>query len=188
MDNKLAPNETNKQASLHPVNSSNTHIITESSSLSPSNLPGGGSSGINAGTFYDALPNSKFGDINESRDPKKKRTDKGLSFGKFSSSGIQDIHNLDDDLDSKSSHVHGRRRRRREASKSVDINSQNFNHYPRKDLTRTVELIKLIELNATIDYSYCTKLQCTQGAGSKFHYIMPISKFMEHEYVTLQFR
>ncbi|KPM07882.1 hypothetical protein QR98_0063900 [Sarcoptes scabiei] len=43
------------------------------------------------------------------------------------------------------------------------------------------------ELNATIDYSYCKTLQCTQGFGGRFEYIIPISKFMEHDYVTLQF-
>ena len=141
-------------------------------------------------SYFESPSHVKFADSNEPPNlNKRKRTDKGVSFGKYSSSGgIQDIHHIDDYLDSKSSHMR-KRRRRRETSKSIGLTVQNgINTYPRKDLTRSVELIRLIELNATIDYSYCTKLQCTQGLGSKFHYIIPISKFMDLEYVTLQFR
>ncbi|KAH9416977.1 hypothetical protein DERP_011706 [Dermatophagoides pteronyssinus] len=146
---------------------------------------------------------SKFNpnESNSSNINKKKRTDKGIrSFtndndddddnknidgnGKYShSSSIQDIHSLNDFHDSK---FHRRRRKRRETGKSSTQNNM-YNTYPKKDLTRMVEMIKLLELNATIDYSYCTKLHCTQGFGNRFHYTIPISKYMELEYVTLQF-
>lgn len=117
---------------------------------------------------------------------KKKRTDKGLNLGKFGTSGgIQDIHGMGDFEDSKGTLM----RRRRETGKTIDYNNkQTIDNLPRKDLTKVVEMIKLIELNATIDYSYCTRLQCTQGQGSRFHYIIPVSKFMDLEYVTLQLR
>lgn len=123
-------------------------------------------------------------DTSEPNLNKKKRTDKGLSFGKYGGSGIQDIHNINNLHDSKMSIL----RRRRETRRSTDPPAQNIHTYSRKDLTKTVDSIKLLELNATINYSYCTKLQCTQGIGTKFHYIIPISKYMDQEYVTLQFK
>jgi len=190
-DDKVVSGHTNQtdiasnSTSLKDVINS-THSSMASSSSAPisnSNTPPGGPSG----NYFESPLHSKFDSGELTNLNKKKRTDKGISFGKYSNSGgIQDIHNLEEYLDSKSSHM---RRKRRETGKSIGITSQNLNTYlPRKDLTRTVEHIKLMELNATIDYSYCTKLQCTQGVGSKFHYIIPISKYMDLEYVTLQFR
>lgn len=192
LNDKLTPNETilekGAQAFLANNSSSAPNSPTTSSSAIPVlNAPlSGAPSGLNPGAFFDGSGHSKFSEVNEPPNMKKKRTDKGVSFGKYSGSGIQDIQNMDDDIDSKSSHIH--RRRRRETSRSTGLNSQSLSNYPRKDITRTVEFIKLVELNATIDYSYCTKLQCTQGVGSKFHYIVPISKYMDMEYITLQFR
>lgn len=164
-----------KFADFEKPNNQTVNISGDESTTTVISSSSGSTLGFNQPPF-----DTKF----EPNESKRKRTDKGLAFGKYSSSVIQDIHHVNEH--SKSGLR--RRRRRRETSKSTEMTSQNIHHYPRKDLSKSVEFIKLIELNATIDYSYCTKLQCTQGIGTKFHYIIPISKYMDLEYVTLQFK
>lgn len=184
------PNEDSK-ASIIILNNTSTVIGNNTGGNSSSLLTYSTSSTVNtpsAGVNYFDQNHSKF-DSPEMIIMKKKRTDKGISFnGKYSNAGtgIQDIH-FDYHTDIKSNQFLKRQqRRKRETTGKLSQNNMH-NTYPRKDLTRTVEIIKLLELNATIDYTYCTKLQCTQGFGSKFHYIIPISKYMDLEYVTLQF-
>lgn len=55
-------------------------------------------------------------------------------------------------------------------------------------LSDWVDSIKLIELNATIGREFCDTWQCVQQSGPLLTYLIPISKYMSHEYVTLQFR
>lgn len=142
---------------------------------------------------------------------KKKRTEVnggnggGERSGKHSKSnggGIQDIHGMTQDYYGKGLLLLNKKRRKRETSSSVSFanqigQSQSGQKQPDGHESsnantllsaKMVQQIKLVELNATIDYSYCTKLQCTQGLGSKFHYLVPLSKYMDLEYVTLQFR
>lgn len=186
-------NEDDKSASIIILNNTSTVIGNNTggntSSLSTHSTTS--TQAINtpsAGVNYFDQNHSKF-DSPEMIIMKKKRTDKGISFnGKYSNAGtgIQDIH-FDYHSDIKSNqYLKRQQRRKRETTGKLSPNNMHST-YPRKDLTRTVEIIKLLELNATIDYTYCTKLQCTQGLGSKFHYIIPISKYMDLEYVTLQF-
>ncbi|XP_015795124.1 uncharacterized protein LOC107371526 isoform X3 [Tetranychus urticae] len=54
-------------------------------------------------------------------------------------------------------------------------------------LSDWVDSIKLIELNATIGREFCDTWQCVQQSGPLLTYLIPISKYMSHEYVTLQF-
>ena len=188
-DVKLMPNRTTQSSTTQSINSSSDIPSTSASTIvgkivPPPILP---PQPIGGNYFEPVPPHSKFDSNEQTNVNKKKRTDKGFSFGKYSGAGsIQDIHSMNDYFASKSNRR--RRRRRRETGKSIGMSSQTIDNYPRKDFSRTVELIKLLELNATIDYSYCTKLQCMQGVGSKFDYIIPISKYMDLEYVTLQFR
>lgn len=77
-------------------------------------------------------------------------------------------------------------REKRGTSEPNPKNAVNF--LPQKDLAKSVDTIKLIELNATIGRQYCQTLQCIQQSGPKFNYLIPLSKYMELEYVTLQFR
>lgn len=56
----------------------------------------------------------------------------------------------------------------------------------RKDLSLAVESLLLVEMNSTIGREFCTTLQCVQRTGPRFSYLVPISKFMPFEYVTLQ--
>ncbi|KAH7636565.1 myelin regulatory factor-like [Dermatophagoides farinae] len=167
--------------------------ILDNNSLNGTTMTNSSDSGSTITINSSSNPNhSKFNPTeSNSSNNKKKRTDKRMSFGdgkysshSSSSSSIQDIHNLNDFHDSK---FRRKRRKRRETGKSSITQNNMYSAYPKKDLARMVEMIKLLELNATIDYSYCTKLQCTQGFGNRFHYIIPISKYMELEYVTLQF-
>ena len=77
----------------------------------------------------------------------------------------------------------------REKRGTSEPNQKNaVNSMPQKDLAKSVDTIKLIELNATIGRQYCQTLQCIQQSGPKFNYLIPLSKYMELEYVTLQFR
>ncbi|XP_054717587.1 myelin regulatory factor-like [Uloborus diversus] len=59
--------------------------------------------------------------------------------------------------------------------------------FPRKDLPKAVESLRLLELNTTIGQEYCNTLQCAHRTGPSFSYLIPISKYMVEEYVTLQF-
>lgn len=89
-------------------------------------------------------------------------------------------------------------REKREAvdSRSIPLNHNNNPHSSsqsnlriiRPDLIRSVQYIKLLELNATIGLEFCTTWQCVQEAGPSFTYLVPISKFMPYEFVTIQFR
>jgi hypothetical protein len=58
----------------------------------------------------------------------------------------------------------------------------------RRDLSKSIESIKLLELNATIGREFCTTWQCVQGNGPSFTYLVSISKYMPFEFVTIQFR
>lgn len=86
-------------------------------------------------------------------------------------------------------------REKREAVNSKDAQlkshhsaSQFKQRLIRSDLIRSVQYVKLLELNATIGLEFCTTWQCVQEAGPSFNYLVPLSKFMPHEFVTIQFR
>ncbi|UXI18842.1 hemK methyltransferase family member 2 [Sarcoptes scabiei] len=143
----------------------------------------------NGYNYYEQSPMES-----DSRIKKKKHVDKTdrSEMSKYSNSNNQDSDRDGSDSisisDSKSPKLQQLNRNRRETGKSIEHSMNNMFHtYPKKDLIRSGEIIQLLELNATIDYSYCKTLQCTQGFGGRFEYIIPISKFMEHDYVTLQF-
>ncbi|KAG8196834.1 hypothetical protein JTE90_027547 [Oedothorax gibbosus] len=59
--------------------------------------------------------------------------------------------------------------------------------FTRKDLPKAIESLRLLELNTTIGQEYCNTLQCAHRTGPSFSYLIPISKYMREEYVTLQF-
>ncbi|RWS17637.1 myelin regulatory factor-like protein [Dinothrombium tinctorium] len=79
-------------------------------------------------------------------------------------------------------------RDKREAIEDNNLKS-SVNKYQniRRDLSKYLESIKIVEFNATIGREFCTTLQCVQKRGPKFEYNIPVSKFMTHEFVTLQF-
>lgn len=47
--------------------------------------------------------------------------------------------------------------------------------------------MKLLELNASLGQEYCNTLQCVHGTGPSFSYLVPLSRYMPLQYVTLQF-
>jgi len=128
--------------------------------------------------LYDKLLNNSLARNPETIVDTKKRVDETFAV-KYGSVDLQSQNEYP-----KSEHVS---RDKRETSESNQKESA-FNSLPQKDLSKSVDLIKLIELNATIGRQYCNTLQCIQGSGPKFNYLIPLSKYMELEYVTLQFR
>ncbi|GFR22083.1 myelin regulatory factor [Trichonephila clavata] len=59
--------------------------------------------------------------------------------------------------------------------------------FSRKDLPKAIESLRLLEINTTIGQEYCNTLQCAHRTGPRFSYLIPVSKYMTEEYVTLQF-
>lgn len=51
-----------------------------------------------------------------------------------------------------------------------------------------VQSLRLLELNVTLGHEYCNTLQCVLGSGPTFSYLVPLSRYMPLQYVTLQFR
>ncbi|XP_077517879.1 uncharacterized protein LOC144128387 isoform X3 [Amblyomma americanum] len=50
-----------------------------------------------------------------------------------------------------------------------------------------VQSLRLLELNVTLGQEYCNTLQCVLGSGPTFSYLVPLSRYMPLQYVTLQF-
>lgn len=50
-----------------------------------------------------------------------------------------------------------------------------------------VQSLRLLELNVTLGHEYCNTLQCVLGTGPTFSYLVPLSRYMPLQYVTLQF-
>lgn len=50
-----------------------------------------------------------------------------------------------------------------------------------------VQSLRLLELNVTLGHEYCNTLQCVLGSGPTFSYLVPLSRYMPLQYVTLQF-
>ncbi|XP_054165313.1 uncharacterized protein LOC128962921 isoform X2 [Oppia nitens] len=127
--------------------------------------------------LYDRLLNNS-GRNSDTIDTKK-RTDETFAL-KY---GSVDLQNTQNEYPKSGEEVSRERRETSEANQKESA----FNSMPQKDLSKSVDSIKLIELNATIGREYCNTLQCIQGSGPKFNYLIPLSKYMELEYVTLQF-
>lgn len=120
----------------------------------------------------------------------KKRIDEGFS-SKYGNVDIQSPNDYSSDKTPDSEMKKKRKRRSRKTKReSSDMNLKGslFKVKPNKELAKSVEALKLVELNATIGRHFCSTLQCVQGTGPRFSYLIPLSKFMELEYVTLQFR
>ncbi|CAG2161644.1 unnamed protein product [Oppiella nova] len=127
--------------------------------------------------LYDKLLNNSLARNPETIVDTKKRVDETFAV-KYGSVDLQSQNEYPKSEDAS--------RDKRETSEANQKESA-FNSLPQKDLSKSVDLIKLIELNATIGRQYCNTLQCIQGSGPKFNYLIPLSKYMELEYVTLQF-
>lgn len=59
--------------------------------------------------------------------------------------------------------------------------------FVKKELPKSIESLRLLELNISIGQEYCNTLQCAQRTGPRFSYLIPVSKYMVEEYLTLQF-
>ncbi len=158
--------ETANGDSNHP-NTLNRGLDSEPSNIFNSTILGG---------LYDKVINHNFTRSPDNIDAKK-RIDEEFAI-KYGTVDIQSPNEYP-----KSEEIR-EKRETSEPNQKVSV----FKSQPRKDLSKSVDSIKLIELNATIGRQYCNTLQCIQGSGPKFYYLIPLSKFMELEYVTLQFR
>ncbi len=156
--------ETANGDSNHP-NTLNRGLDSEPSNIFNSTI---------LGDLYDKVINHNFTRSPDNIDAKK-RIDEEFAV-KYGTVDIQNEYPKSEEIREK--------RETSEPNQKVSV----FKSQPRKDLSKSVDSIKLIELNATIGRQYCNTLQCIQGSGPKFYYLIPLSKFMELEYVTLQFR
>lgn len=57
----------------------------------------------------------------------------------------------------------------------------------RKGGHTVVQSLRLLELNVTLGQEYCNTLQCVLRSGPTFSYLVPLSRYMPLQYVTLQF-
>lgn len=57
----------------------------------------------------------------------------------------------------------------------------------RKGGHTVVQSLRLLELNVTLGQEYCNTLQCILRSGPTFSYLVPLSRYMPLQYVTLQF-
>ncbi|KAF8771004.1 Myelin regulatory factor like protein [Argiope bruennichi] len=71
-----------------------------------------------------------------------------------------------------------------EAEKRIRRGTKPFS---RKDLPKAIESLRLLEINTTLGHGYCNTLQCAHRTGPRFSYLIPVSKYMVEEYITLQF-
>lgn len=82
------------------------------------------------------------------------------------------------------------RRRRRRDYRARRKRSDTRSQFPKngvKDLKRGVENIRISEWNATLTPAYCDNADCHQRTRGVSNYMIPISKFMNQEIVTVQF-
>ncbi|XP_076370063.1 myelin regulatory factor-like isoform X2 [Tachypleus tridentatus] len=69
-------------------------------------------------------------------------------------------------------------------TETMKMNSKQLGHQKSSKLTSVVESLRLKELNTTIGVDYCVH-QCTSGPW--YTYDIPVSRYMDLDYVTLQF-
>lgn len=70
---------------------------------------------------------------------------------------------------------------------SVDTRRQSKMYNGKGGNRPIVEGLKLLELNTTLGQEYCNTLQCVHSSGPSFSYLVPLSRYMPLQYVTLQF-
>ncbi|XP_064480288.1 myelin regulatory factor-like protein isoform X2 [Ornithodoros turicata] len=70
----------------------------------------------------------------------------------------------------------------------TDTRRQSKMYSAKGDNHPVVVGLKLLELNTTLGQEYCNTLQCVRSTGPSFSYLVPLSRYMRRQYVTLQFR